>query len=63
MLHFQLGVRLAAGEAGVFAYDSAMANVKDMEHLKHLLDEQATSTLTPEQKAAIRSLFESFGLI
>ena len=36
---------------------------EDMEHLKHLLDEQATSTLTPEQKAAIRGLFESFGLL
>jgi citrate lyase subunit beta/citryl-CoA lyase len=34
VLHFQLGVRLAAGEAGVFAYDSAFANVKDTEALK-----------------------------
>ena len=34
VLHFQLGVRLAAGEAGVFAYDSAFANVKDTEALR-----------------------------
>jgi citrate lyase subunit beta/citryl-CoA lyase len=35
VLHFQLGVRLAAGEAGVFAYDSAFANIKDTEALRH----------------------------
>jgi citrate lyase subunit beta/citryl-CoA lyase len=34
VLQFQLAVRLAAGEAGVFAYDSAFANVKDTEALK-----------------------------
>jgi citrate lyase subunit beta/citryl-CoA lyase len=34
VLQFQLGVRLAAGEAGVFAYDSAFANVKDTEALR-----------------------------
>jgi citrate lyase subunit beta/citryl-CoA lyase len=34
VLHFQLGVRLAAGEAGVFAYDSAFANIKDTDALK-----------------------------
>jgi len=34
VLHFQLGVRLAAGEAGVFAYDSAFANIKDTEALR-----------------------------
>jgi citrate lyase subunit beta/citryl-CoA lyase len=34
VLHFQLGVRLAAGEAGVFAYDSAFADVKNMDGLR-----------------------------
>lgn len=34
VLQFQLGVRLAAGEAGVFAYDSAFANVKDADALR-----------------------------
>jgi len=34
ILQFQLGVRLAAGEAGVFAYDSAFANIKDTEALR-----------------------------
>lgn len=34
VLHFQLGLRLAAGEAGVFAYDSAFADVKDTAALK-----------------------------
>jgi citrate lyase subunit beta/citryl-CoA lyase len=34
VLQFQLAVRLAAGEAGIFAYDSAFANVKDAEALK-----------------------------
>lgn len=34
VLQFQLGVRLAAGEAGVFAYDSAFANVQDTDALR-----------------------------
>jgi citrate lyase subunit beta / citryl-CoA lyase len=34
ILQFQLAVRLAAGEAGVFAYDSAFADVKNADALK-----------------------------
>jgi citrate lyase subunit beta/citryl-CoA lyase len=33
--HVQLMLRLAAGEAGVFAYDSAYADVKDAEGYRH----------------------------
>ena len=34
VLQFQLAVRLAAGEAGVFAYDSAFADIRDTEALR-----------------------------
>ncbi|MGH6608908.1 MAG: HpcH/HpaI aldolase/citrate lyase family protein, partial [Burkholderiaceae bacterium] len=35
VLQIQLAMRLAAGEAGVFAYDSVYSNVHDDEGLKH----------------------------
>jgi citrate lyase subunit beta/citryl-CoA lyase len=63
ILQFQLAVRLAAGEAGVFAYDSAMANVKDMEFLKReaeaarKLGYLGKSAIHPSQVAVINAVF------
>ena len=60
---FQLSVRLAAGEAGIFAYDSAMANVKDVAFLEQ---EAATarrlgflgkSAIHPSQVEVINAVF------
>lgn len=63
VLQFQLAVRLAAGEAGAFAYDSAMANVKDMDFLRQ--EAQAArklgflgkSAIHPSQVAVINEVF------
>jgi citrate lyase subunit beta/citryl-CoA lyase len=63
VLHFQLAVRLAAGEAGVFAYDSAMANVKDSEFLRQeartarRLGFLGKSAIHPSQVAIINEVF------
>jgi citrate lyase subunit beta/citryl-CoA lyase len=63
VLHFQLGVRLAAGEAGVFAYDSAFANVKDTEALKREADTArrlgylGKSAIHPSQVPIINAAF------
>jgi citrate lyase subunit beta/citryl-CoA lyase len=56
-------VRLAAGEAGLFAYDSAMANVKDLDFLRQ--EAQAArklgflgkSAIHPSQVAVINEVF------
>jgi citrate lyase subunit beta/citryl-CoA lyase len=64
VLHFQLGVRLAAGEAGVFAYDSAFANVKDTEALKReaetarKLGYLGKSAIHPSQVPIINAAFQ-----
>lgn len=63
VLHFQLGVRLAAGEAGVFAYDSAFANIKDTEALKReaetarRLGYLGKSAIHPSQVPVINAAF------
>lgn len=63
ILHFQLAVRLAAGEAGVFAYDSAMANVKDTDFLRQeaktarRLGFLGKSAIHPSQVAIINEVF------
>ena len=63
VLQFQLAVRLAAGEAGVFAYDSAMANVKDVEFLKREAEAArklgflGKSAIHPSQVAVINAVF------
>ena len=63
VLQFQLAVRLAAGEAGVFAYDSAMANVKDLEFLKReaeaarKLGYLGKSAIHPSQVRVINDVF------
>jgi citrate lyase subunit beta/citryl-CoA lyase len=63
VLQFQLAMRLAAGEAGVFAYDGAMANVKDMEFLKReaegarKLGYLGKSAIHPSQVAVINAVF------
>lgn len=63
ILQFQLAVRLAAGEAGVFAYDSAMANVKDTEFLKREAEAArklgflGKSAIHPSQVAVINAVF------
>ena len=63
VLHFQLGVRLAAGEAGVFAYDSAFANVKDTDALRReaetarRLGYLGKSAIHPSQVAVINAAF------
>ena len=64
VMHFQLGVRLGAGEAGGFAYDSAMANVKDMDHLKREAEQArrlgflGKSAIHPSQVAVINAVFQ-----
>ena len=63
ILHFQLGVRLAAGEAGVFAYDSALANVKDLDLLKREAEQArrlgflGKSAIHPSQVAVLNAVF------
>jgi citrate lyase beta subunit len=63
VLHFQLGVRLAAGEAGVFAYDSAFANVKDTDALRReaetarRLGYLGKSAIHPSQVPIINAIF------
>ena len=63
VLQFQLGVRLAAGEAGVFAYDSAFANVKDTEALRReaetarRLGYLGKSAIHPSQVPIINAVF------
>ena len=60
---FQLGVRLAAGEAGVFAYDSAFANVKDTDALRReaetarRLGYLGKSAIHPSQVPIINAVF------
>jgi citrate lyase subunit beta/citryl-CoA lyase len=63
VLHFQLGVRLAAGEAGVFAYDSAFANIKDTDALRReaetarRLGYLGKSAIHPSQVPVINAAF------
>ncbi len=63
VLQFQLGVRLAAGEAGVFAYDSAFANVKDTDALRReaetarRLGYLGKSAIHPSQVPIINAVF------
>ena len=63
ILQFQLGVRLAAGEAGVFAYDSAFANIKDTEALRReaetarRLGYLGKSAIHPSQVPIINAVF------
>ena len=63
VLHFQLLMRLAAGEAGVFAYDSAYANVDDLEGLKQeaeaarKLGYLGKSAIHPRQVPVINAAF------
>lgn len=63
VLQFQLGVRLAAGEAGVFAYDSAFANIKDTEALRReaetarRLGYLGKSAIHPSQVPVINAVF------
>ena len=63
VLHFQLGVRLAAGEAGVFAYDSAFANIKHVEALRReaetarRLGYLGKSAIHPSQVPVINAAF------
>jgi citrate lyase beta subunit len=63
VLHFQLGVKLAAAEAGVFAFDSAMADVKNVEFLKQeaetarRLGFMGKSAIHPSQVAVINGVF------
>jgi citrate lyase subunit beta/citryl-CoA lyase len=64
VLHFQLGVRLAAGEAGVFVYDSAFANIKDTDALKReaetarRLGYLGKSAIHPSQVPIINAAFQ-----
>ena len=63
ILHFQLGVKLAAAEAGVFAYDSAMADVENVEFLRQeagtarRLGFLGKSAIHPCQVAIINAVF------
>jgi citrate lyase subunit beta/citryl-CoA lyase len=63
VLHFQLGVKLAAAEAGVFAFDSAMADVKNVEFLRQeaetarRLGYMGKSAIHPSQVAVINAVF------
>jgi len=63
ILQFQLGVRLAAGEANVFAFDSAFANVKDMDALQREAETArrlgflGKSAIHPSQVAVINAVF------
>jgi citrate lyase subunit beta/citryl-CoA lyase len=63
VLQFQLGVRLAAGETGVFAYDSAFANIKDTDALRReaetarRLGYLGKSAIHPSQVPVINAVF------
>ena len=63
VLQFQLALRLAAGEAGVFAYDSAYADVEDLEGLKReaegarKLGYLGKSAIHPRQVPVINAAF------
>lgn len=63
ILHFQLGVRLAAAEAGIFAVDSAMADVKNTDFLRQeaqtarRLGFVGKSAIHPDQVAIINEVF------
>jgi citrate lyase subunit beta / citryl-CoA lyase len=63
VLQFQLGVRLAAGETGVFAYDSAFANIKDTDALRReaetarRLGYLGKSAIHPSQVPIINAVF------
>jgi citrate lyase subunit beta/citryl-CoA lyase len=63
VLHFQLGVKIAAAEAGVFAFDSAMADVKNVEFLRQeaitarKLGFLGKSAIHPSQVAIINEVF------
>ncbi len=63
VLHFQLGVKLAAAEAGIFAYDSAMADVKNVAFLREEAETArrlgflGKSAIHPSQVAVINAVF------
>jgi citrate lyase subunit beta/citryl-CoA lyase len=63
VLHFQLGVKVAAAEAGVFAYDSAMADVKNVAFLRQEAETArrlgflGKSAIHPSQVAVINEVF------
>lgn len=63
VLHFQLGVKMAAAEAGVFAYDSAMADVKNVAFLRQEAETArrlgflGKSAIHPSQVAVINEVF------
>lgn len=63
VLHFQLVVRVAAAEAGVFAYDSAMADVKNVAFLREEAETArrlgflGKSAIHPSQVAVINEVF------
>ena len=63
VLHFQLGVKLAAAEAGIFAYDSAMADVKNVAFLREEAETArrlgflGKSAIHPSQVAVINEIF------
>ena len=63
VLHCQLLMRLAAGEAGIFAYDSAYADVNDLEGLKReaegarKLGYLGKSAIHPRQVPVINATF------
>lgn len=63
ILHLQLGVKLAAAEAGVFAFDSAMADIRNVEFLRAEADQArrlgflGKSAIHPSQIAVINEVF------
>lgn len=63
VLHFQLGVKLAAAEAGIFAIDSAMADVKNTDFLRQEAETArrlgfvGKSAIHPSQVAIINEVF------
>lgn len=63
VLQLQLALRLAAGEAGVFAYDSAYADVEDLDGLRHeaegarKLGYLGKSAIHPRQVPVINAVF------
>lgn len=63
VLQFQLALRLAAGEAGVFAYDSAYADVADLDGLRReaegarKLGYLGKSAIHPRQVPVINAVF------
>ncbi len=63
VLHFQLGVKLAAAEAGIWAFDSAMADVKNVAFLEEeaiqarKLGFLGKSAIHPSQVAVINRVF------